>query len=42
MNSETPIVICSFGDASLTEGEVSEALQVAVLKKLPIIYLVSG
>ncbi|HEY8658284.1 MAG TPA: thiamine pyrophosphate-dependent enzyme [Hanamia sp.] len=40
MNSETPIVICSFGDASLTEGEVSEALQVAVLKKLPIIYLV--
>jgi 2-oxoisovalerate dehydrogenase E1 component len=37
---ETPIVICSLGDASLTEGEVSEALQVAVLKKLPIIYLV--
>jgi 2-oxoisovalerate dehydrogenase E1 component len=39
-NGETPIVICSLGDASLTEGEVSEALQVAVLKKLPIIYLV--
>lgn len=37
---ETPIVICSLGDASLTEGEVSEALQFAVLKKLPIIYLV--
>ena len=37
---EAPIVICSLGDASLTEGEVSEALQVAVLKKLPIIYLV--
>ncbi len=37
---ESPIVICSLGDASLTEGEVSEALQVAVLKKLPIIYLV--
>ncbi len=34
------IVVCSFGDASFTEGEVSEALQVAVLKKLPIIYLV--
>ncbi len=34
------IVLCSFGDASFTEGEVSEALQVAVLKKLPIIYLV--
>jgi 2-oxoisovalerate dehydrogenase E1 component len=39
-DGENPIVICSLGDASLTEGEVSEALQVAVLKKLPIIYLV--
>ena len=38
--AENPVVICSLGDASLTEGEVSEALQVAVLKKLPIIYLV--
>ena len=37
---ERPIVICSLGDASLTEGEVSEAFQFAVLKKLPIIYLV--
>ena len=37
---EAPIVVCSLGDASLTEGEVSEAFQVAVLKKLPIIYLV--
>jgi len=37
---EAPIVICSLGDASLTEGEASEALQVAVLKNLPIIYLV--
>jgi 2-oxoisovalerate dehydrogenase E1 component len=37
---ERPIVICSLGDASLTEGEVSEAFQMAVLKKLPIIYLV--
>ena len=34
------VVICSLGDASVTEGEVSEALQFAVLKKLPIIYLV--
>jgi 2-oxoisovalerate dehydrogenase E1 component len=34
------IVICSLGDASITEGEVSEALQFAVLKQLPIIYLV--
>ena len=35
-----PVVLCSLGDASMTEGEVSEALQFAVLKKLPIIYLV--
>ena len=35
-----PVVLCSLGDASITEGEVSEAFQVAVLKKLPIIYLV--
>jgi 2-oxoisovalerate dehydrogenase E1 component len=38
--SQQPVVLCSFGDASITEGEVSEAFQVAVLKKLPIIYLV--
>jgi 2-oxoisovalerate dehydrogenase E1 component len=37
---KNPVVLCSFGDASITEGEVSEAFQVAVLKKLPIIYLV--
>src|SRR6185437_15353099 len=37
---EAPVVVCSLGDASIAEGEVSEALQVAVLKKLPIIYLV--
>ncbi|HEX2630095.1 MAG TPA: thiamine pyrophosphate-dependent enzyme [Chitinophagaceae bacterium] len=39
-NGEMPIVICSLGDASITEGEVSEAFQFAVLKQLPIIYLV--
>ena len=39
-DGETPIVVCSLGDATLTEGEVSEAMQVAVLKKLRIIYLV--
>jgi len=39
-NGEMPVVICSLGDASVTEGEVSEALQFAVLKKLPVIYLV--
>ena len=37
---ELPVVICSFGDGSITEGEVSEALQFAVLKQVPIIYLV--
>ena len=35
-----PIVLCSIGDGAMTEGEVSEALQMAVLKQLPIIYLV--
>lgn len=39
-DNEMPIVVCSLGDASITEGEVSEAMQFAVLKKLPIIYLV--
>jgi 2-oxoisovalerate dehydrogenase E1 component len=38
--SENPIVLCSIGDGSMTEGEVSEALQMAVLKELPILYLV--
>src|SRR5450432_1046165 len=37
---QNPLMLCSFGDASITEGEVSEAFQFAVLKKLPIIYLV--
>ncbi|RXK57872.1 tungsten formylmethanofuran dehydrogenase [Lacibacter luteus] len=37
---QSPVVVCSLGDASITEGEVSEAFQFAVLKKLPIIYLV--
>ncbi len=37
---EKPLVLCSLGDGSVTEGEVAEAFQMAVLKKLPIIYLV--
>jgi 2-oxoisovalerate dehydrogenase E1 component len=40
LNGELPIVICSLGDASITEGEVSEAFQFAALKQLPIIYLI--
>ena len=35
-----PIVLCSMGDGSVTEGEVAEAFQMAVLKKLPILYLI--
>lgn len=37
---EAPVVICSLGDACITEGEVSEAFQMAALKQLPIVYLV--
>ena len=37
---EKPVCVCSLGDASVTEGEVSEAFQMAVLKSLPILYLV--
>jgi len=40
VNGELPVVICSLGDASVTEGEVSEAFQFAALHQLPIIYLV--
>jgi 2-oxoisovalerate dehydrogenase E1 component len=39
-NQEKPIVVCSLGDASVTEGEVAEAFQMAALKQLPILYLV--
>ena len=37
---ELPVVVCSLGDASVTEGEVSEAFQFAALHQLPIIFLV--
>ena len=37
---ENPVVVCSMGDGSITEGEVSEAFQMAVLKQLPILYLI--
>lgn len=39
-SGEPGLVLCSLGDASVTEGEVAEAFQMAVLKKLPILYLV--
>ncbi len=35
-----PVVVCSLGDGSVTEGEVAEAFQFAVLHQLPVIYLV--
>jgi 2-oxoisovalerate dehydrogenase E1 component len=34
------LVVCSLGDASVTEGEIAEAFQMAALKQLPILYLV--
>ncbi len=39
-DGKSPVVICSLGDGSMSEGEVSEALQFAALKQLPIVYLV--
>ncbi len=38
--ADKPVVVCSLGDASITEGEVSEAFQMAALKQLPILYLI--
>src|SRR5690554_1581406 len=38
--SELPFVVCSLGDASVTEGEIAEAFQMAALKQMPILYLV--
>lgn len=37
---EAPVVMCSIGDAAMTEGEVGEALYMTALKKLPIVWLV--
>ena len=37
---ELPLVVCSLGDASVTEGEIAEAFQMAALKQMPILYLV--
>jgi 2-oxoisovalerate dehydrogenase E1 component len=39
-SKDKAIVVCSFGDSSITEGEVSEAFSFAALHQLPIIYLV--
>lgn len=37
---DKPVVVCSLGDACVTEGEVSEAFHMAALKQLPIIFVV--
>ncbi len=39
-DGQNPVVVCSLGDASCTEGEVSEALQMAALKQFPMVFLV--
>ena len=38
--TDKPVTVCSIGDAACTEGEFSEALQMAALKQFPILYLV--
>ena len=40
LHGNAPIVVCSLGDASVTEGEIAEAFQMAALKQMPILYLV--
>ncbi|NRD21635.1 tungsten formylmethanofuran dehydrogenase [Winogradskyella litoriviva] len=38
--TEDGLVVCSLGDASVTEGEIAEAFQMAALKQMPILYLI--
>ena len=38
--NDKAVVVCSLGDGSITEGEVSEAFHMAVLKQFPILYLI--
>jgi 2-oxoisovalerate dehydrogenase E1 component len=40
VSGQAPLAVCSLGDASCTEGEVSEAFQMATLKQLPILFFV--
>jgi len=39
-HDDMPLVVCSLGDASVTEGEVAEAFQMAALRQLPILYVI--
>jgi 2-oxoisovalerate dehydrogenase E1 component len=40
LKTQNALVLCSIGDGAMTEGEVAEALQMAILHRLPIVYLV--
>ena len=35
-----PVAVCSIGDGAMTEGEVSEAMQMAALHQLPVLFFV--
>ena len=39
-HDEKSVVVCSIGDAAMTEGEISEALHMTALKQFPMLYLV--
>jgi 2-oxoisovalerate dehydrogenase E1 component len=39
-SNQSPMVVCSLGDGAIPKGETAEALQMALLKKLPVLYLV--
>lgn len=40
-NTDVPsVVVCSIGDAAVTEGEVSEAMHMASLKQLPVLFFI--
>lgn len=39
-DGQLPIVVCSLGDVSPTEGELSEALLLAAQQQLPVVYLI--
>lgn len=40
VGEDKPIAVCSIGDAATTEGEYSEAMQMAALKQFPILFFV--
>jgi 2-oxoisovalerate dehydrogenase E1 component len=40
LKDDKAVVVCSLGDGSITEGEVSEAFHMSALKQFPILYLI--